>query len=433
MKHHPLHLQTILRRKKIVFESNLLQLFDTCPHCAHPSQSHIVDKPNSGFGTMVRVEQRCMDCEFTRKLDSQPMLKQMPLGNLMLSASILFSGSQISQVLRMLHIFNVATYSRQTFQRHQNDYVIPTIINGWKEKQADLIAELKENQIHLAGDRRNNSPCHSAKYGTYTFIEQTSKKVVDLQQVQSSEACSSNACELFGFKRGVSFLTEQLTCRGLVTDRHRSIAAFIRDDLKVNNPMCAEMDHFNDVWHTAKGLGKKTIKIGTKQPEVNLWKKSIVNHMYFVAATAPKENRRDHLKDRWLSLDNHLRDIHENDLDLNPMCDHGHLLYDRNKEWFVRGTVGSAMLTDLLTSNAVVKDVQNLTPRFQTSSLEAFHSLGVRFAPKHIHFGWLGQLARTYLAAMHHNENANRMQAITRNGLPQYRVSFPKYKSGHQN
>ena len=37
---------------------------------------------------------------------------------------------------------------------------------------------------------------------------------------------------------------------------------------------------------------------------------------------------------------------------------------------------------------------------------------------------------RTYLAAMHHNENANRMQAITRDGRPQYRISFPKFKAG---
>ena len=52
------------------------------------------------------------------------------------------------------------------------------------------------------------------------------------------------------------------------------------------------------------------------------------------------------------------------------------------------------MLSDLITSNAVVADVQKLSPDFQTSSLEAFHSLVIRFAPKHTHFGWLGQMAR---------------------------------------
>ena len=52
------------------------------------------------------------------------------------------------------------------------------------------------------------------------------------------------------------------------------------------------------------------------------------------------------------------------------------------------------MLSDLIMANAVVKDIQKLSPDFQTSSLEAFHSLVNRFAPKHTHFGWLGQMAR---------------------------------------
>ena len=45
---------------------------------------------------------------------------------------------------------------------------------------------------------------------------------------------------LFGLKR-------------IVTEQHRSIGAFIRDDLKMNNKKCADMEHYNDVWHTAKG------------------------------------------------------------------------------------------------------------------------------------------------------------------------------------
>ena len=35
-----------------------------------------------------------------------------------------------------------------------------------------------------------------------------------------------------------------------------------------------------------------------------------------------------------------------------------------------------------------------ISPKYQTSSLEAFHSLIIRYAPKHTHFGWLSMLAR---------------------------------------
>ena len=73
--------------------------------------------------------------------------------------------------------------------------------------------------------------------------------------MQSNEAGSSNACELLGFKRAVSAITEGegLKIRSLVTDRHLSITAYIRDDLKKQNQFCRDLKHYNDVWHTAKG------------------------------------------------------------------------------------------------------------------------------------------------------------------------------------
>ena len=35
-------------------------------------------------------------------------------------------------------------YTHQTYERHQQQYVTPTIINGWKEKQADLVDEMSQ-------------------------------------------------------------------------------------------------------------------------------------------------------------------------------------------------------------------------------------------------------------------------------------------------
>ena len=75
---------------------------------------------------------------------------------------------------------------------------------------------------------------------------------------QSNEAGNSNACELLGFKRAISFLTETegLTIRSIVTDRHLSIAAHIRDEVIPFNPLCRNMQHWFDVWHCAKGKYK---------------------------------------------------------------------------------------------------------------------------------------------------------------------------------
>ena len=71
--------------------------------------------------------------------------------------------------------------------------------------------------------------------------------------------------------------------------------------------------------------------------------RSIVNHMYYVAATAPAENRLIYLRDMWLSVENHTHDMHTHNSEAFPYCDHVPLLYDREKEWLVQGSTGSSL------------------------------------------------------------------------------------------
>ena len=89
-----------------------------------------------------------------------------------------------------------------------------------------------EGGLELAGDGRSDSPGHSAKYGGYNILELRINKVLDMQLVQSNEVGSSNACELEGIKRSMQFLLQAT----LITDRHRSVGHYIREDLIHNNP-----------------------------------------------------------------------------------------------------------------------------------------------------------------------------------------------------
>ncbi|KAM4593736.1 uncharacterized protein PAE49_009623 [Odontesthes bonariensis] len=50
--------------------------------------------------------------------------------------------------------------------------------------------------------------------------------------------------------------------------------------------------------------------------------------------------------------------------------------------------------------------------------------------PKNVVFPYIGMLCRLYLAAIHFNENANRPQAQTADGVPLFKISFPKSKKG---
>ena len=64
---------------------------------------------------------------------------------------------------------------------------------------------------------------------------------------QSNETTSSNAMELEGLKRSIAYLREnQLEITTLVTDRHISVNAYIRDKEK-------DITHYFEVWHVGKG------------------------------------------------------------------------------------------------------------------------------------------------------------------------------------
>ncbi|XP_065308172.2 uncharacterized protein [Dermacentor albipictus] len=67
-------------------------------------------------------------------------------------------------------------------------------------------------------------------------------------------------------------------------------------------------------------------------------------------------------------------------------------------------------------SPALLKDIRQLSPDMQTYSLESFHSVLNGYAPKSIAYTYQGMKARTLIAALHVNENANREQATTKDG-----------------
>ena len=126
-----------------------MEFVQCCPICGGPSRGQVVNRTTGGATRGAT----CEDCSYTRTWDSQPPTGHMPLGNLRLSAAWLFSGGQVSQILRLFRIMNNQCFW-STYQRHQNDYVIPTVINGWKEEQAAIMAELRDikGSLQLAGD-----------------------------------------------------------------------------------------------------------------------------------------------------------------------------------------------------------------------------------------------------------------------------------------
>ena len=171
-------------KKYIVFHSMLMNLFAVCPVCTEPASAEICKV----IGTLIHVTQKCTNCSYSRVWRSQPNIRRIPAGNLLLSAAILYSGSMISQSLRMLKILKVECFSRQTFHKHQKNYLIPVVIKMWRAEQERVIQSMSslEGGVVLSGDGRSDSPGHCAKYGAFTVIEQRVNKVLDVQLVQVS-------------------------------------------------------------------------------------------------------------------------------------------------------------------------------------------------------------------------------------------------------
>ncbi|XP_071480983.1 uncharacterized protein [Diadema antillarum] len=409
--------------KYIIFESHLMRLFERCSSCS--SGNVIVNKKVTG--THLRVTTECVACEKTAVWDSQPHYGSTPAGNVLLSAATLFAGGSAVKTLRILSFMKVAVITERTFFRQQERILQPVVEKVWTAHQRSLLEALKaEGQmLVIAGDGRADSPGHSAKFGTYTGIELGINKIIDLQLVQSNEVKNSAHMELEGFKRMHQFLTNKgLHIGKLVTDRHRQLAKHVRE----TSPA---ITHVYDVWHLAKGIRKKIHALAKKKgcEVVGEWEQSINNHLYWVACSTPEAEPELRVS-KWMSLANHIQDVHEGHSDIFPRCLHEELEPARLKKWLKPGTLACEKFETIIASTSFLSDVKKMSSAQQTSSLESFHALINHFAPKLKAYQYHGMLSRLHLAALHYNENSDRPQATTREGKKSYKLKKLKYRPG---
>ncbi|XP_065885779.1 uncharacterized protein [Dysidea avara] len=407
----------------LVFDSALLLLFSLCTACRSSSTSLV----RKVCGSLLCIRQICHECNHVFVWRSQPYFGRTPAGNILTSAAILYTGAQPAKALRLFSVFNCPTITTSTFFRHQRNYLQPSIDFIWEKHQQRLLRELKESNSHLiiGGDGRADSPGHSAKFGSYSMVELTKNKVIDIKLVQSNEVTGSYHMEKEGLLQCMQYLGDNgLQVDTLITDRHKQINKWLRETYP-------SVKHRYDVWHVAKGLRKKLEKLAKQKSYSN----------------------EDVIRAKWLSLDNHVHNVHRNHGTRHfRKCDHGRLRRRDRKKWFKRrefkaffsynclticmlfnigvDTKASEKLGALLTNTYLCNDMVKLSPKYQTSSVESFHNVIIHFAPKSVAFSYLGMQCRLKLAALHFNENANRPQAVTKEGDECYDIVFPKYKKG---
>ena len=97
-------------KKFIVFDSCLSKLLKRCPECG----DIIAQCERKTTGSMLSVQ---LTCHSGHKInwDSQPVVKRKPLGNLLLAASILFTGNTFAAINRLASCLNLQFFSESVF------------------------------------------------------------------------------------------------------------------------------------------------------------------------------------------------------------------------------------------------------------------------------------------------------------------------------
>ena len=162
--------------KFIVYESCLNELLGQCSLCG--SKTCVTKKT---IGSMLLCDIKCVTCNSISCWRSQPMSGNMPLGNLVISAGILFSGSSPVKHLRALNFANIVAISISTYNSIQTAYLTPTVLSVWRKQQEEMVTAIQneDRPLRLAGDMRCCTPGHTAKYGSYSLLDLEAGKVLD--------------------------------------------------------------------------------------------------------------------------------------------------------------------------------------------------------------------------------------------------------------
>ncbi|KAL1481656.1 hypothetical protein MTO96_034315 [Rhipicephalus appendiculatus] len=200
----------------------------------------------------------------------------------------------------------------------------------WTTEQAALMETATGRDLHLLGDGRCDSPGHSAKYLTYSLMDAETAKILHFVQVQVGESAdvkTSPQMEQAGLIKALAHLRlKDLKVASLTTDRHPSIRKYLRDHER-------DLLHELDSWHVVKGL---------------------VGHIVNVHS-------------------GHEGPYHRRLHDALP-----------RKEWLDPRTPAYQKLKAVVLNARLLKDIAQLSSETQTSSLESFHALLIRFAPKSV-------------------------------------------------
>ena len=101
----------------------------------------VIEQKRKTVRSMLSVELVCQSgCKMT--WESQPVVKRKPLGNLLLAASILFTGNNFASISSLVSCFNLQFFSESVVYDTQRKYLFPMVNEAWEaesQRQVDRL------------------------------------------------------------------------------------------------------------------------------------------------------------------------------------------------------------------------------------------------------------------------------------------------------
>eukprot|EP00116_Pleurobrachia_bachei_P007746 sb/3468008/ len=199
---------------------------------------------------------------------------QTQMVNADFAAAMALTGMKFSPAMHFMELLGAPTFTRPVYDGIMDGVLYPEVERVFKADVTERVNRLKGlTRVILRGDGQYDSPGHSAKYCTYTLIDDEGY-VVALVVVQKNEKGVEGELEAEGAKRAILQLEQRgVKITDIATDRHKTLATW----LKLHRP---HITHHFDMWHLVRNYRNKLMTMAGAKA----WCKSIEQHLWWCAA-----------------------------------------------------------------------------------------------------------------------------------------------------
>ncbi|XP_075688033.1 uncharacterized protein LOC142656917 [Rhinoderma darwinii] len=399
-------------RKFLVFESCLDELLqhlkcsygDGCKASVSGIEKHVT-------GTMLTVVGYCSGGHICCLWQSQPVKGRTGIGDLICSSAVLFSGGNFQKVHEMFTFMGLPFVSPSRYSVLQRKYMFPIIDFYWFKEQQRSQSYLRGHPVSLVGDGRFGSFGHNGKYCTYTFLESTTKRILDFHIGQSTRLTSAMTLEKFAYKNSLdSLLDEGFSIETVSTDKRVALHNFMEERYE-------DISYKYDLWKYCKRFRKKLMAASLKSgcAKIAEWIPDLTNHLRF--STGSSRGQEQLTLEKWLSYLHHITGQHSwADLKQFNSCAHPPLTAEENDRppWLCQKDPAYQHVKEIMTDQTLLGDLSRITALCHKGQLDFFHSLVLKYIPERTRFQSDALEARTKLAVLAHNYNSQRVQLAVR-------------------